>query len=218
MIGLKVDLEGTVGALSVRVAFHAGDRPIVLMGPNGAGKTSALLMVAGGLRPTRGRLALNDQILFDAASNIDLPIEQRAIGYLPQRYALFPHLDVLGNVAYGIAGSRSERLARAREALAELEVEGLAARRPDQLSGGEAQRVALARAFAARPRALLLDEPLAALDASVRRNTRRFLAERLRDWSLPTVVVTHDPADAEALDGEVLVLEAGAIVSGARRP
>ncbi len=111
-----------------------------------------------------------------------------------------------------------ERLARAREALAELEAEALAARRPDQLSGGEAQRVALARAFAARPRALLLDEPLAALDPSVRRNTRRFLADRLRGWSLPTVVVTHDPADAEALNGEVLVLEAGAIVSGARRP
>lgn len=216
MTGLDVALEGTVGALGVRVAFHAQDRPIVLMGPNGAGKTSALLMVAGGLRPSRGRVSLDDQPVFDDAAGIDLPIERRAIGYLPQRYALFPHLDVLGNVAYGIAGPRAERRDRAREALAALEADGLAARRPAELSGGEAQRVALARALAARPRALLLDEPLAALDPSVRRDMRRFLAQRLRAWSLPTVVVTHDRADAESLDGEVLVLEAGAIVQRGR--
>ncbi len=210
--GLQVDLEGAIGALSLRVAFRAADRPIVLMGPNGAGKTSALLLVAGGLRPSAGRVTLDGVPLFDAASGLDVPVERRSIGFLPQRYGLFPHLDVLENVAYGIAAPRAERLRRARESLDELEVAGLAARRPGELSGGEVQRVALARALAARPRALLLDEPLAALDPSVRRETRRFLAHRLRAWSLPTVVVTHDRADAEALDGEVLVLEAGAVV------
>jgi len=210
--GLEVDLEGTIGSMRVQVAFRATDRPLVLMGPNGAGKTSALLLVAGGLRPARGRIALDGAPLFDAAAGLDVPVERRSIGFLPQRYALFPHLDVLGNVAYGIAAPLAERRRRAREALAELEIDGLAARRPPELSGGEMQRVALARALAARPRALLLDEPLAALDPSVRRETRRFLAQRLRAWSLPTVVVTHDRADAEALDGEVLVLEAGAVV------
>jgi molybdate transport system ATP-binding protein len=209
---LEVDVQGTVGALAVRAAFRAAERPIVLMGPNGAGKTSVLLFVAGGLRPSAGRVALGNVPLFDAAAGVDRPVEHRAIGFVPQRYALFPHLDVLGNVAFGIRAARAERLRRAREALDELEVGALAGRRPNQLSGGEMQRVALARALAARPGALLLDEPLAALDATVRRETRRFLAERLRAWSLPTVVVTHDRADAEALSGDILVLEAGAVV------
>ena len=212
MNALTVDVQGTVGSLSVRASFCAAERPIVLMGPNGAGKTSVLLFVAGGLRPSGGRVALGDVSLFDAAAGVDRPVEQRGIGFVPQRYALFPHLDVLGNVAFGIPGVRTERLRRAREALDELEVGALGGRRPDQLSGGEMQRVALARALAARPGALLLDEPLAALDATVRRETRRFLAERLRAWSLPTVVVTHDPADAEAFCGEILVLEAGTVV------
>ena len=139
------------------------------------------------------------------------------IGFLPQRYALFPHLDVLANVSYGIAApSPDERRRLAREMLGELDAEALATRRPSELSGGETQRVALARALAARPRALLLDEPLAALDVSLRRDMRRFLAERLRAWSLPTVVVTHNRADAEALDGQVVVLEAGAVVQRGR--
>ncbi|HSS40513.1 MAG TPA: ATP-binding cassette domain-containing protein [Polyangia bacterium] len=212
MNALDVDIQGTVGALAVRATFCAAERPIVVMGPNGAGKTSLLLFIAGGLRPLGGRVALGDAPLFDAAAGVERPVEQRRIGFVPQRYALFPHLDVLGNVAFGIPGPRAERLRRAREALNELEVGALGGRRPDQLSGGEMQRVALARALAARPGALLLDEPLAALDATVRRETRRFLADRLRAWSLPTVVVTHDPADAEALCGEILVLETGTVV------
>jgi molybdate transport system ATP-binding protein len=213
---LDVDVEGTVGALAIRVAFRTADRPLVLVGPNGAGKTSTLLFVAGGLRPTRGRIVLGETALLDLAAGTDLPPERRAVGFVPQRYALFPHLDVLHNVAYGIAAPRGERLERARQALADLEADGLASRRTQELSGGEAQRVALARALAARPRALLLDEPLAALDAGLRRDTRRFLAARLRAWSLPTVVVTHDRADAEALEGDVLVLEAGAVVQRGR--
>jgi len=216
VIALDVDIEGRVGSLAIRVAFRTADRPLVLVSPNGAGKTSTLMFVAGGLRPTRGRIVLGETALLDLARGADLPAERRAVGFVPQRYALFPHLDVLHNVAYGIAAPRAERLDRARQALADLEAESLAARRTQELSGGEAQRVALARALAARPRALLLDEPLAALDAGLRRDTRRFLAARLRAWSLPTVVVTHDRADAEALEGDVLVLEAGAVVQRGR--
>jgi len=216
LIALDVDVEGTVGTLSIRVAFRTADRPIVLVGPNGAGKTSTLLFIAGGLRPDRGRIALDQTTLLDLQRGVDLPPERRSVGFVPQRYALFPNLNVLHNVAYGIAASRAERLERARQALADIEADGLAGRRPQELSGGEAQRVALARALAARPRALLLDEPLAALDAALRRDTRRFLAARLRAWSLPTVVVTHDRADAEALDGDVLVLEQGSVVQRGR--
>jgi molybdate transport system ATP-binding protein len=213
---LDVDVEGTVGELAIRVAFRTADRPVILVGPNGAGKTSTLLFIAGGLRPTRGRIKLGETTLLDRDAAVDVAPERRSVGFVPQRYGLFPHLDVLHNVAYGIGAPRAVRLDRARQALADLEADRLAHRRPHELSGGEAQRVALARALAARPRALLLDEPLAALDAGVRRDTRRFLAARLQAWSLPTVVVTHDRADAEALDGDVVVLEAGTVVQRGR--
>jgi molybdate transport system ATP-binding protein len=213
MTVLEVALQGTAGALPIDVAFRAEAAPLVLVGPNGAGKTQTLMMILGDTRPSRGRITLDGMPLFDAERGLDLPVEQRRIGYLPQRYALFPHLDVLSNVAYGIAASsRAERQRLGREMLRELDAEALAPRRPAELSGGETQRVALARALASRPRALLLDEPLAALDVFLRRDMRRFLAERLRTWSLPTVVVTHDRADAEALGGDVVVLEGGAIV------
>jgi molybdate transport system ATP-binding protein len=211
--GLEVELQGVIGDLTVDLAFKASSGPTVIVGPNGAGKTSALMMVLGAVAPRSGRVTLDGAVLFDQERGIDVPVERRAIGFLPQRYALFPHRDVLGNVAYGIKGhSRTERIRLAVAALRDLGVESLAARRTNQLSGGEAQRVALARALARGPRALLLDEPLAALDASQRREVRRFLAEHLRALSIPTVVVTHDRADAEALDGEVVVLERGATV------
>jgi len=212
MSALEVGVRGSAGPLSIAFELCAAGEPVVIVGPNGAGKTRALMLILGALRPESGRVTLDGQPLYDAAAGVDVPVERRRIGFLPQRYALFPHLDVLGNVAFGIAApSRTERLAAARAALAELDAEALGRRRPEELSGGEAQRVALARALAARPRALLLDEPLAALDVATRREMRRFLAARLRSWALPTVVVTHDRADVEALGGGVIVLEAGAV-------
>jgi molybdate transport system ATP-binding protein len=214
---LDVDLHGAVGTLSIDIAFAATDVPLLLVGPNGAGKTSVLMMILGELVPRRGHVSLDGASLYDHMRDVDLPVEQRRIGFVPQRYALFPHLDVLANVAYGIrAGSRAEREARARAALAELDAASLAARRPSALSGGEMQRVALARALAGGPHALLMDEPLAALDVGVRRDVRRFLAERLRAMAMPTVIVTHDVDDAEALDGQIVVIEAGAVVQTGR--
>jgi len=208
---LEVELRGAIGARAIDVTLRAADAPLLLVGPNGAGKTSALLMILGALRAPAGRVVLDGGLLFDGARGVDVPIEERHIGFLPQRYALFPHLDVLGNVAYGVrAASRGERLRRALEALGELDAATLATRRATELSGGEMQRVALARALAGRPRALLLDEPLAALDVSLRRDVRRFLAARLRALAIPTIVVTHDRADVEAIGGDVVVLEEGA--------
>jgi molybdate transport system ATP-binding protein len=210
---LEVDLRAEIGTRAIDVAFRAAGRPLIVVGPNGAGKTSLLLAILGALPPREGRVTLGGVTLYDRAGHVDVPLERRQIGFLPQRYALFPHLDVVRNVAYGVvAPSRDERLARAREALRELDAADLGARRPSELSGGETQRVALARALASRPRALLLDEPLAALDAAVRREMRRFLAHRLATLAIPTVVVTHDRADAETLDGDLVVVEGGAVV------
>jgi molybdate transport system ATP-binding protein len=219
MTGLDVEVQGSAGALEIDVSFRTSDAPLVIAGPNGAGKTRVLMMILGASRPARGHVTLGGTPLYDGSRAVDVPIEARQIGFLPQRYGLFPHLDVLRNVAFGIAAAPgAERLRLARQALEEVDAGALAARRPAELSGGETQRVALARALAARPRALLLDEPLAALDVSVRRDMRRFLATHLRAWSIPTVVVTHDRADAEALDGDVIVLENGAVTQRGRLP
>ena len=217
MSGLDVAVHGATGAMSIDVAFRAAGAPLLIVGPNGAGKTSVLMMILGALAPGRGRITLDGAPLFDHERRIDVAVERRRLGFVPQRYALFPHLDVLANVAFGVrAPSRAERLRQAREALAALDASALAGRRAPQLSGGEMQRVALARALACRPRALLLDEPLAALDVTIRRDVRRFLAERLRALAIPTVLVTHDVDDAEALDGEIVVMEAGAVVQTGR--
>ena len=211
--GLEVEIQGRFRALSMDLALHATDAPIVVAGPNGAGKTTLLMAILGAETPARGHVTLDGVPLFDRARDVDVPVERRRIGYLPQRYTLFPHLAVLDNVAYGVpAVHRPERRRRAAETLAALGLASLAARRPAELSGGEAQRVALARARASEPRALLLDEPLAALDASVRREVRRFIAARVRALAIPAVVVTHDRADAEAFGGEVVVIERGAVV------
>lgn len=215
--GLDVELRGQLGDLTIELALHVPAGPLLIVGANGAGKTSALMMILGAITPQAGRVTLDGDVLFDQERNVDVPLERRRIGFVPQRYALFPHLDVLENVAYGIRGrSRTERARLARMALRDLGVEALAARRTGELSGGEAQRIALARALASGPRALLLDEPLAALDASIRADVRCFLAEHLRSLAIPTVIVTHDRADAEALDGEIVVLEGGAIVQRGR--
>jgi molybdate transport system ATP-binding protein len=210
---LEVELHGMVGELQIELAFTASPGPVVIVGPNGAGKTSALMMVLGAATPRRGRVVVGGEVVFDRARKIDLPVERRGIGYLPQRFALFPHLSVLENVAYGVSGRTStERRRQALASLRNLGAESLAARRPGELSGGEAQRVALARALARGPRALLLDEPLASLDAGLRVDVRIFLATHLLRLAIPTVIVTHDRADAEAFEGEVIVLERGAMV------
>jgi molybdate transport system ATP-binding protein len=212
---LHFDLEGRSGPLELRARLATAEGPLVLVGPNGAGKTSLLLMILGALRPSRGRVELDGRLLLDTERGIDRPPEERGVGYLPQNYGLFPHMTVLGNVAFGLECrrlARRERRRRALELLDALEVAHLADRLPGSLSGGEGQRVALARALASEPRALLLDEPLAALDASVRRQMREFLPSRLARLELPAIVVTHDLEDASAFGEDIAVIERGKVV------
>jgi molybdate transport system ATP-binding protein len=184
-----------------------------LFGPSGCGKSTTLRCLAGLERPDDGTIRLGAETWFDRAGRIFLRPQLRGIGFLFQDYALFPHLTVAGNVEFGLRGvPRAERRKRASEVLGMLRVDRLTDRYPGQLSGGEQQRVALARALVCRPRLLLLDEPLSALDARTRDELRTELRRVLELAQVPAVVVTHDRADATALADRVVVLDRGAVL------
>jgi molybdate transport system ATP-binding protein len=204
---LTADLVVRRGGTVIAAAFEATpDRPLALVGPNGAGKSSLLAAIAG-LLPAEGRLTVAGRPL------LELPPERRRIGILFQDLLLFRHLTVRDNIAFSRRLEIGRR--RARDAagtwLERYGLEGLASRYPHELSGGQAQRVALARALAAEPDALLLDEPMAALDVELRAALRAELGERLRGLGIPVVVVTHSLRDVEAIADDVVVLEEGAV-------
>jgi molybdate transport system ATP-binding protein len=179
-----------------------------IFGRSGAGKTSLLDVVAGLRRPAAGRVRLNGAVLTDAAAGVFAPPEKRTLGYVPQDGALFPHLTVRQNLDYGLKPPPAGPLTR--EHVTEvLQIGGLAERKPATLSGGERQRVALARALLARPRLLLLDEPLASLDHALKAKAIPYF-QRIRDeFAIPLLYVSHDPDEVVALCDEVIVLEAG---------
>ena len=208
---LALSARAGLGELELDVELSAAPGECVaLAGPSGAGKTSVLRVAAGLLRPRAGHVECGGTTWFDAARRIDLAPERRRCGYVFQDYALFPHLSAWRNVAYALP--RGGRRERALELLGRFGVAHRAAARPGELSGGERQRVALARALAAGPRALLLDEPLSALDARTRARAGRELADTLRDLGVPALVVTHDFGEAAMLGDSVAVLDAGRIV------
>lgn len=188
--------------------IHPGET-LVFLGPSGCRKTTTLRLIAGLEQPDAG-----GQVLFDDRDVTGLPIERRDVGMVFQNYALFPNLDVAGNIAYGlkIRGlPRAERDARVAELLAMMHLEPLAERRIQQLSGGQRQRVALARALAPRPRVLLFDEPLAALDAQLREQLRADIGALLRELGTTAVYVTHDQQEALALGDRIVVMGEGRI-------
>jgi len=204
---LELDIAVALRSFELGVSLSVGAQTVALVGPSGAGKTTVLRAIAGLRRPDRGRIALGDRPWFDAAAKIDLPPERRSVGLVFQEYALFPHMTVRGNVAFGGAGD-----ARVRELLERVRIAHLADERPAGLSGGERQRVAVARALARDPQVLLLDEPLSALDAHTRAVVRGELQDVLGALALPTLVVTHDFRDAAALADRI-----GVIVDGRLR-
>lgn len=211
---LSVQLRTRLGALDLDLALEVpAGSCLALAGPSGAGKSTVLRAVAGLLEPREGRIACGGETWLDTGAGISLPPEARGCGYLFQDYALFGHLSAWRNVAYGLRGlPRGQRRARALELLERFGVGALADRRPGDLSGGERQRVALARALAPQPRALLLDEPLAALDARSRALAGRELARALRELEVPALLVTHDFGEAALLGDEVAVIDTGTIV------
>lgn len=182
----------------------------VLFGPSGSGKTTLLRMLAGLDRPDRGHIRFIDTTWFNRETNIHMTPQRRRIGYVTQEAALFPHLTASGNAGFGVP--REERAARVEEVLRLVGIADLAHRFPHELSGGQKQRVALARAVAPRPRILLLDEPLSALDAPAREALRLDLARFLRALSLPVVLVTHDRTEALALGDDVALIGEGRVL------
>jgi molybdate transport system ATP-binding protein len=187
----------------------------LLLGPSGAGKTSCLLAIAGLVRPDRGRIVLGSEPFFDSRARLFVPAPRRRVGLVFQSLALFPHMTVAENVAYGVPRglSRRERGERVARWLGRMRIDHHADRRPALLSGGEAQRAALARALASEPRLLLLDEPFSALDASLREELGREVSDLVDDLELPVLLVTHNHDDARRLGARAVVLREGRVVA-----
>mgnify|MGYP000856105534 CR=1 FL=1 len=218
-IAARVDGEaGRAARVDVALSFAA---PItVVTGPSGAGKSTLLSLLAGLVAPSSGSVTLFGDVVADTARGLSIAPRARGVGLVFQSLALFPHLSVVENVAYGArAESRALRLAHAHAWLARLHVAHAADRSPRTLSGGEAQRVAIARALAAEPRALLLDEPFAALDRALHRAVRDDVLAVLHERRTPAVLVTHDLDDARAAGGPVVEIASGRVaVDGESAP
>jgi molybdate transport system ATP-binding protein len=224
---ISLDLAARMGEARLRVTVACEAGPLVLLGPNGAGKSSLLACILGALPLEAGRVVLGGRVLCDAGvvgpggarstdTRVSVPMEARRLGWVPQHPALYPHMSVRRNVDFAVASARPDLGREAREtqteaALSAFGALGLADRRPLSLSGGERQRVALARAFAMAPDALLLDEPLSALDVEARAEVRSALARQLEVAPRPTLLVTHDAAEARTLGRFFAVLEAGEV-------
>jgi molybdate transport system ATP-binding protein len=210
---LEVRAQDRLRGLELDVDLRVdGAGRAAIVGPSGAGKSTVLRIIAGLRRPDPGRVVMGGETWLDSGRGIDLPPEERACGLMFQDYALFPHLSVWRNVAFGMPGPRQTRRERALEQLRRFGVEGLADARPSSLSGGERQRVALARSLARDPSVLLLDEPLSALDTRTRAHSGRELVQALRDTRALAIVVTHDFPEAAMLADEIFVMDEGRIV------
>jgi molybdate transport system ATP-binding protein len=217
---IQVDIKKRLGTgrrvFNLEVSFASDKDVVVLFGPSGAGKSLTLQAIAGLTTPDAGRIVVGDRVLFDASRNLTIPARHRDIGYVFQDYALFPHLTVAKNVAFGLKGGwpwnmgRPDRL-RLEEVLEIFELAPMRDSLPRDLSGGQRQRVALARALIRRPSLLLLDEPFSALDALLRARMRQELLRVQERFNLPVILITHDPDDVAALAQTVVVYDAGRI-------
>lgn len=201
---------------SLDVAFSSASKRIALFGPSGAGKSLTLRAVAGLLRPDGGRIAVNGRVLFDADARVNVAPQARRVAYLFQDYALFPHLTVAQNIAFG---SRRGWLNPPRRAVSDearrwvdaFELGAIVGSYPNEISGGQKQRVALARALMLKPDILLLDEPFSALDSQLRGKMRQELNALQRQLDVPMLLITHDPADVDALADEVFEVREGKV-------
>lgn len=211
---LEVHFEKKLPSYTLCADFSAKEESLAILGPSGSGKSMTLRCIAGLERPDRGTITLNDRALFDSHQRIDVPARLREIGLLFQHYALFPHLTVAENIAFGMKASGGvDRRACVRRLLSEVHLEGFESRLPRELSGGEQQRVALARALAIEPQALLLDEPLSALDTFLRSQVEQQLILTLAQFRRPALYVTHTMEEAYRIAPRILVLSKGNVAA-----
>ncbi len=219
----QVDVRRTyppeAGGFVLDVSFRSAAARVVLFGPSGSGKSQTLKAIAGLARPDGGRIAIADTVLFDASRRLDVPARDRRLAYLFQDYALFPHLTVVQNVAFGLRGGwlnpgRSPRDESVRRWIDAFGLGPVADLHPHQLSGGQRQRAALARALAPSPRALLLDEPFAALDASLRARLRDELDALLGTLDTPMILISHDEEDVRRFGDDVIRIDGGRVATG----
>jgi molybdate transport system ATP-binding protein len=211
---LRVDVSKQLGEFSIEASFASEGKVTGLFGASGAGKTSLINMIAGLLRPDRGTIAIDNEVLDDTAARMHIPAHRRRIGYVFQDARLFPHLDIRQNLDYGRRMNRLAEDPAARARVTDLlDIGGLLDRRPGKLSGGERQRVALGRALLAQPRLLLLDEPLGSLDDQRKEEILPYLV-RLRDQSgIPMVYVSHDADEMRQLATQVVMLRRGRVTA-----
>jgi len=217
---IEVDIHKTLRSgdreFSLRASFASDSQRVVIYGQSGAGKSQLLKAVAGLMTPDSGRIVVAGRSLFDSGAGVDVAAQQRQVAYLFQDYALFPHLNVRQNIAFGLQRGWRNPLSRVdgeavRYWLDAFELQQVAHQFPHQLSGGQRQRVALARALAPHPTALLLDEPFAALDPALRVRMRAELDALQRRLAIPMILITHDPEDVQAFGDHVLRMENGSI-------
>ena len=218
MTRISIDIEKRLRAdrreFQLSMTFESDADVTVLYGESGAGKSVTMQSIAGLLRPDAGRIAVNERTLFDAKGSLDIPARKRNIGYVFQDYALFPHLTVLQNVAFGRTRSwlnRTPQTADVDGIIASMHLESLVHAYPPDISGGQRQRVALARALASKPELLLLDEPFSALDTELRRRLRMELLDIRERAGIPMVVITHDADDVAAFGGKTIRIKNGAV-------
>jgi molybdate transport system ATP-binding protein len=215
---LEVAFQKRFDGFHLNVTFAAEHALVVLFGPSGSGKSLTLQAIAGIITPDTGRIILDGQPLYDNTKHVNIPPQKRRIGYVPQQYALFSHLTVEKNIGFGLTAlSSRERFQRVTELVELFSLHGLERRRPHELSGGQQQRVALARALAVQPCLLLLDEPFAALDVSLREALREELLQVQARTGVTVVMVTHDLTDAFALGQRIVVYEAGQVIQQGTR-
>ncbi len=210
---LSVAISKRLSEFSLNVSFTAGARPLGILGASGAGKSVTLRAIAGLETPDEGKIVLNGRVLFDASAGVNVLSCDRNVGFVFQKYALFPHLTIAQNIAFGMQTPKSQRAACVCEYLAKVELSELGDRYPHQLSGGQQQRVALARALAAQPDILLLDEPLSALDTYLRSHLEKLLAEIFASYTGVTLFVTHKLEEAYRICPRLLVLSKGKVLA-----
>ena len=214
-MSLIVDIHKSLGDFTLDAAFEAESGVTCLLGASGCGKSMTLKCIAGIEKPDKGRIELDGRVLFDSEKKIDLPPQQRRVGYLFQNYALFPNMTVQQNILCGLCRvkDRAERERRARDMIGLMQLRGLEKHRPHQLSGGQQQRVALARILVSDPQLLLLDEPFSALDGHLRDALKIELRDLLSRFGREVLMVTHDRTEAYNMSRTIAVMDAGRILT-----